>query len=123
MRTWERACCAHGFLGSMPSARSAAASAATESPHSSLANAAIARKSGSSACAPSRRRMCARNRGPHVLLAKHVIEELRDLGGQEIARPLGGDRLQRLDRAQIVVAMPERERPMERALARVHRER
>ena len=67
--------------------------------------------------------MCARNRGPHVLLAKHVIEELRDLGGQEIAWPLGGDRLQRLDRAQIVVAMPERERPMERALARVHRER
>jgi hypothetical protein len=59
----------------------------------------------------------------HVLLAKHVIEELRGLGGQEIARPLGGDRLHGLDGAQIVIAMPERERPMERALARVHRER
>jgi hypothetical protein len=58
----------------------------------------------------------------HVLLAKHVIEELCDLGGQEIARPLGGDRLHGLNGAQIVIAMPERERPMERTLARVHRE-
>ena len=32
--------------------------------NNALANAVIARKSGSSACAPSRRRMCARNRGP-----------------------------------------------------------
>src|SRR5262249_54750117 len=68
--------------------------------------------------------MCVRAKPwPHVLLAEHVIEELCDLGGQEIARPLGGDRLHGLDGAQIVITIPERERPMECALARVHRER
>jgi hypothetical protein len=58
-----------------------------------------------------------------MLLAEHVIEELRELGGEEIARPLGGDRLERDYGAQVVVSVPERERAMQRALPPVHRQR
>ena len=56
----------------------------------------------------------------HELLAKHVIEKLRELRAEEVARPLDGDRPQGLERPQVVVRMPQRERPVERALARVH---
>src|SRR5262245_63594391 len=61
--------------------------------------------------------------GPHMLLAEHVIEELRELGGEEIAGPLGGDRLERHYGPQVVVAVPERECAMQRALPPVHRQR
>jgi len=59
----------------------------------------------------------------HVLLAEDVIEELGELRGQQIARPLGGDRFHGLDGAQIVVGEPERERLVQRALARIRRQR
>jgi len=58
-----------------------------------------------------------------MLLAEHVIEELRQLGGEEIVGPLGGDRLERPYGAQVVVAVPQRERAMQRALPLVHRQR
>ena len=58
----------------------------------------------------------------HVLLAEHVVEKLGELRGQEVARPLRGDRFHGFDGTQIVVFVPEGERPMERALARVHRQ-
>jgi hypothetical protein len=59
----------------------------------------------------------------HELLAKHVIEKLRELRAEEVARPLDGDRLQGLERPQVVVRMPQRERTVERALARIHGQR
>jgi hypothetical protein len=59
----------------------------------------------------------------HILLADHVVEELRQLGGEEIARPLGGDRLQGFYGVQVVIAVPKRERPMQCALPPVRRER
>jgi hypothetical protein len=59
----------------------------------------------------------------HVLLAEHVIEELRQLRGAEIVRPLRRDGLHGLDRAQVVVGVPVRERAMERALACIHGKR
>ena len=58
----------------------------------------------------------------HVLLAEDVVEELGELRGQEIARPLRGDRFHGVDGTQIVVFVPEGECPMERALAWVHRQ-
>jgi hypothetical protein len=66
--------------------------------------------------------VCAKARS-HILLAEHVIEELCELGGKEIARPFGGDCLQCFDGAQVVVGMPERERSMQSALPRTHRQR
>jgi hypothetical protein len=59
----------------------------------------------------------------HELLAEHVIEKLRELRAEEVARPLDGDRLQGLERPQVVIRMPLRERPVERALAHVHGQR
>jgi hypothetical protein len=58
-----------------------------------------------------------------MLLAEHVIKELRELGGEEIAGPLGGDRLERHYGPQVFVAVPERERAMQRALTPVHGQR
>ena len=58
----------------------------------------------------------------HVLLAEHVVEELCQLGGEEIAGPLGGDRLQCFYGIQVVIAVPKRERPMQCAFPPVHRE-
>ena len=96
--------------------------ASPKSSHSSLAKAAMARKSGSSACTGSRRRICARNRGP-IYCWPSSNRGLCELGGEEIGRPFGGDRLERRCGAQVIVAMPERECLMQRALPRVHRER
>ena len=42
---------------------------------------------------------------------------------KEITRPFGGDCLQCFDGAQVVVGMPERERSMQSALPRIHRQR
>lgn len=51
--------------------------------------------------------ICAEARA-HVLLAEHVVEKLRELRREQVARP------------QVVVGLPERERPIKRALARIH---
>ena len=59
----------------------------------------------------------------HMLLAEHVIEELRKFRGAKIARPFGGDGLHGLDGAQVVIGVPMLQRIVERALARVHGER
>jgi hypothetical protein len=63
--------------------------------------------------------MCAEARA-HVLLAEHVVEKLRELRREQVARPLCGDRLHGLDCAQVVVGLPECERPIKRTLARIH---
>ena len=115
-----RACCAHGFrccyaertFGFRLGGLVIPAQLAGESRHGKKIGIA-----GMRGFEPIHMRAKAR---PHMLLAEHVVEKLGEFRAQEIARPLRRDRLHGLDRAQVVVGLPERERPIKRALARIH---
>jgi hypothetical protein len=53
----------------------------------------------------------------HMLLTEHVINELGEFCSAEITGPFGSDGLHRLDSPQIVIGMPQDERPMECGLS------